>query len=162
MTLNSRNHTMLGAATYVCVFPAVFFLYLYPKELYRSVVWSPLGRASISASWDIFFRNRCQHNFRPWRPSWPRHYCHYFLKNHRISTAKNYGVCSSWCVTRGNSLPTLQRLIVQTLLTTKAELCFMRVESAQDQITLPPPMLGQLAHRIFQKSPIIPSHALSM
>ena len=36
-------------------FPPNFFLYLFALELYRSVVWSPLGRASISASYCIFF-----------------------------------------------------------------------------------------------------------
>ena len=36
-------------------FPPCFFLYLFVLELYRSVVWSPLGRASISASYGFFF-----------------------------------------------------------------------------------------------------------
>ena len=38
-------------------FPPCFFLYLFALELYRSVVWSPLGRASISTSYGIFFRD---------------------------------------------------------------------------------------------------------
>ena len=38
-------------------FPPCFFLYLFALELYCSVVWSPLGRASISTSYGIFFRD---------------------------------------------------------------------------------------------------------
>ena len=50
-----KRKTCLGQFTYVCVFPAVYFSvsYLYAKELYRSVVWSTLGRASISASYEV-------------------------------------------------------------------------------------------------------------
>jgi hypothetical protein len=70
------------------------FLYLFVKELYCSVVWSPLGRASISASYSIFFGNlnlQLLTQFWPWQPSQHQNYCHYFLKNHLISTAKNWG-----------------------------------------------------------------------
>ena len=39
----------------LCFSRRVFFLYLLALELYHSVVWSPLGRAHISASYGIFF-----------------------------------------------------------------------------------------------------------
>ena len=39
----------------LCFSRRVFFLYLFALELYRSVVWFPLGRASISTSYGIFF-----------------------------------------------------------------------------------------------------------
>ena len=106
--------------------PPFFFLYLFALELYCSVVWFPLGRASISASYVFFFATStfdCSHNFRQWRSSQHQHYWHYFLNNHRISTAKNGVVCSSWSAAQGDFPPSLQSLILQTLLTRKGELC---------------------------------------
>ena len=57
--------------TMVCVFPTIFFLQLYAKELNCSVVWSLLGRASISASYCIFFATS---NFIATKMSQPQPY----------------------------------------------------------------------------------------
>ena len=110
--------------TYVCVFPRLVPSHICVKELNCSVVPSPLGRASMSANYEIFFSVQ-----RPTMTTFttgPKHYCHYFLKNHLISTAKNWGGCSSWSAAQGDSLPNLQSLILRTLLTTKDELCFIK------------------------------------
>ena len=52
-----HSDSSLGWSLMFVFFPPCFFLYLFALELYRSVVWSPLGRASISTSYGIFFRD---------------------------------------------------------------------------------------------------------